>query len=477
MKTLFVGSEYDIINCSRALLVELPNQTLDIKDLSAYTISHFGTNKLLLQRDERNELFVRIPSSRHFNFTHIIYYDAFSVPIGFTDLQQTISTQKYGIETITLSLDFTIFNSLVEVSVVFNYGDHISETIKKIAHLSLFNDNNSAVSPNDIVDLESKPTQFSKNFLEIDRIPNRLYKYSGNFGMGSNFIKVTDISISEGTFYLLDLIQVDNKLILISDMIDKLQLKSDEFILEFPYPLGFKIKFLETESNSKFIPLVGSNVIILTDGKVDLVYLISDLLKGEMKPIQVNNLGNKLRWYYIKNPFTKVIMFYCKYLSITRKVYEDLDCYRFRLELGLEDLTSNYEILLLGEGFALTREKVRDGDGNLVNKYYLHNYESPNLLDEQKQIPTPSKVIPLTPTAILYRLEFTDGLSSDENTLFLKEYLDQTTKVHNLGKRGSHKKLYKLMKIRRVNWYDLLLTDIAINGNLYMIQDKKLQIL
>jgi len=495
MRTYFIGSTQDLINSPLAILI-WSDTNLSRSNLPNYTINNFES-KYIMTRDEENYLFTDTSSWNPNRINHIIYYDFLRNPIGFTILDQSINIEAYHIKTIRLLLNFSVTIQEIIPLIKFDYSQHIVDTQNKIAHLSMLNKGRNAIKKSQLFNITYGKKLYTKNLIELNHTDNLLYHYSGNTSWlqsdqdnqkYSGTDKIYLNGWNEQTHSLIDILEIDENTIVAakSTISNVFYFYTNSSVTELNLDQIYQDnldKFTEFgESTKLIIPyehdyyFIGSNFILLKlDSNPEQYFYIFTKELINNNDYSINLIDSKpvdgintLRWKFCKDPFNKSIYSYANQIGLTgnimysklfKKYLEEFDLWS---ELGEE--TPKY----VGEGFAAFDVY---SDNNQLTGYKIYNYARP----EGYNIGIPYITFkPITPKSLMYR----NSLADDE-LLYLESFeFDRTdSEVVTLGRKGSHRNLYKVSRSRKFNHKDLYITNLTLNGCLYMKDGNTLEIL
>lgn len=318
MITKYIGSVDSFLNCETVAFVSVSDKiTLIQADISKYVPTCELFNKVKLVSRNEDGIFIGFFNEDErdgFILNYIVMYNSLGDPVGFTNLTQDIDLKKYGIESITLSFDYTVVNKSIYITLDVDYVAHLIKTKEKKAHLDLFNSNKggwSAVSKSTLMGLTSKRQGYTKNILDSMRDPNLIYRYSGCLSRNLSYFSNGSWSIKKELFdqsIYIDIFKLDDK----------------EYVVLYN---GFNIKFINESTiiqHDIYIesPLhIGSNFIIekFEDNQY-LIYPTAQLISGIKMPLQTSTMtedgilvpANHLiqEPQLAKNPIDKSLMFY-----------------------------------------------------------------------------------------------------------------------------------------------------------------------
>jgi hypothetical protein len=192
MITKFVGSPTDLNKVKRIALVYSSSILLE-SQINLLTPNYLGSSikyiidatDSIIDGEHTNE-FVLTDFSP-FIFNAVVFYDLDMNPIGFSMLDQEVTTIEYNIETIIIIPNFIINltdDRYIEISLGdTNYTEHIANTNK--VHKRLFNAENYAMTSEQVLNQKYNPTKFTNQVKEAIQL-KRVYRYAGNFSMANN---------------------------------------------------------------------------------------------------------------------------------------------------------------------------------------------------------------------------------------------------------------------------------------------------
>lgn len=145
MITKYIGSVDSFLNCETVAFVSVSDKiTLIQSDISKYVPTYELFNKVKLVSRNEDGIFIGFFNEDErdgFILNYIVMYNSLGDPVGFTNLTQDIDLKKYGIESITLSFDYTVINKSIYITLDVDYVAHLIKTKEKKAHLDLFDSN------------------------------------------------------------------------------------------------------------------------------------------------------------------------------------------------------------------------------------------------------------------------------------------------------------------------------------------------
>jgi len=203
MITEYNGSLNDFLDCQKVAFCYVKEGTaLSKANLSTYT----PDNPYVFKVPPKITIKTQVPGTSNYIFkcefddqdkkavyivNYLVMYNYLNEPIGYVDLQQSISIKEFDINYITLEFDYK--ESVQSGQLVFDisYTPHIVETGKNLAHRILFSEKlgiQKVSTKDEVLALVAKHKKTTRNLLDIYRNDKLLYRYSGKLALGYNHL-------------------------------------------------------------------------------------------------------------------------------------------------------------------------------------------------------------------------------------------------------------------------------------------------
>jgi hypothetical protein len=358
MITKFIGDSSSLEYVDKIGIAYLNNGVLFESEISTYTPDNSVFNLLILVDRVDDKFTYNVPKGKLLKINNIIYYNN-GTPIGYSSLGYTLDTNSYGVEVLTIELNFNTTTSTYEIELSTDYTKHISSVAKQ--HKKLLTDNLYANK----VDIESVERKPLTGCTLSDMMNGSMVRYSGDLMINSRQLFINSLRMDTGS------LGDDDKdldgIITLGDyeyliMHYKATSGTDYGYIRFTYnsTMDIYLKFSLYKLYLESVEVVGSNLIIVKAtsdlNTVSSYYLLNipeDLYKYDgnsislvITPTKLDSRfnktcskDNKVGIWYVKNSVTDEVYFYkydydTRYITSLSKKLSDI-----LLDLGFDRLS------------------------------------------------------------------------------------------------------------------------------------------
>ena len=455
MLTKFIGSPYDFVGTPKIGLALVPNNKIlteaNIPRYTPYNTTDFDSLVLISRNNEGD---FKIQVDNHFSFNHVIVYGKYENPIGFVYINETISTEKYRIETIKITFDYKINSREVFVDInIIDYKEHELKLGRVHKDLLLPTMRSSqALTKLDINKITPNKSPFTNNIFSLMRDLDLVYRYSGNLSKGFKKMVSDEWIINEEDLLgLVDFFNIDNKKVLISKSQDLLTFYIDRSESK-TIDIGFEPK------------LIGNNFIVRQDYNNIRLYSTKDIFEDkDIDKSFISALPENDR--VVIDPIEKDMMVYTFHplngsvpkSEKLKKIYSDLD-----IDFDLDTFNSKikFELMYATNGLLVWYDNTPQ-----VEETKLQTFYSTTPFSIQGKI---KDAVFLTKDLLLFKLT-----GDTNNATYLYE-INQNFKTNKfegkffvLGSNGKYRRLDKLSKNRIKDVQQVNILNISSEGCLW----------